>query len=115
MTAPAPGVYTAWLEGDWLGLASVSLDGQRVASMREELNWPGLYTNLAKLRLGAGAHRLDLGYETGGWAPGSGGTPYSFGPLVLSLEDTRDAVQTVPPGRARTLCGKRLDWIEAVR
>jgi hypothetical protein len=115
VTAPAPGVYTAWLGGDWFGLASVSLNGRKAASMRGELNWPGLYTDLARLRLGAGAQRLDLGYETDGWAPGSGGTPYSFGPLVLSREDARETVQTVPPGRARTLCGKRLDWIEAVR
>ena len=58
---------------------------------------------------------LDLTYDTDGPHPGSGGPPFSFGPLTLSREDARDPVRTISPSDARTLCGKRLDWIEAVR
>jgi hypothetical protein len=112
---PGAGPYRVWLGGDWFGLAAVWIDGGEVGSEREELNWPGLYTDLGSTRLSDRAHRFRLGYETGGLAPGSGGTPYSFGPLVLSGADAREPVQIVPPGRARTLCGRRLDWIEAVR
>jgi hypothetical protein len=79
------------------------------------LNWPGLYTDLGSADLAAGAHSVDLTYDTGGLHPGSGGAPFSFGPLTLSPEDARDPVQTVSPSRARVLCGRRLDWIEAVR
>jgi hypothetical protein len=109
------GVYRVWLGGDWFGLASVSVDGREVGSKREELNWPGLYTELARVRLSADAQVFRLDYETGGLAPGSGGTPYSFGPLVLSPKDAREPVQILASNRARTLCGRRLDWIEAVR
>ncbi len=112
---PTAGVYRIWLGGDWFGLASVSVDRRKVGSKREELNWPGLYTDLGRVRLTGSAHVVELDYETGGLAPGSGGTPYSFGPLVLGSEDSREPLQTVPPNRARSLCGKRLDWIEAVR
>lgn len=112
---PAAGLYRVWLGGDWFGLASVSIDGRKVASRREELNWPGLYTELGRVRLDAGAHIVGLAYEIGGWAPGSGGTPYSFGPLMLSRDDAREPVETVPARRARSLCGRRLDWVEAVR
>jgi hypothetical protein len=112
---PAAGVYRVWLGGDWFGLATVSIDRRKVGSKREELNWPGLYTELGRVGLSAGAHVFRLDYDTGGLAPGSGGTPFSFGPLVLSSVDEREPVETVPSGRARSLCDRRLDWIEAVR
>jgi hypothetical protein len=114
VTVPA-GIYRAWLGGDWYGLASVSVDGLKVGSKREDLNWPGLYTDLGSVKLSAGSHVVTLSYRTGGWHPGSGATPYAFGPLVLSRGDLRKRVFTVPASRARSLCGKRLDWIEALR
>jgi hypothetical protein len=112
---PGAGPYGVWLGGDWFGLASVWIDGRELGSKREELNWPGLYTDLGSARLSDRAHVFRLGYEAGGVAPGSAGTPYSFGPLVLSREDAREPLQVVPAGRARGLCKRRLDWIEAVR
>ena len=112
---PSAGRYTAWLGGDWFGLASVSVDGRKVGAKRAELNWPGNYTDLGSVRLPAGDHLVELTYRPGGWRPGSGGTPSSFGPLVLSRADDRERVFAVSPGAARTLCGRRLDWIEAVR
>jgi hypothetical protein len=112
---PEAGRYTAWLAGDWFGQSSVTIDGREVGAKRAELNWPGLYTALGTAELAAGTHTVDLTYDTDGLHPGSGGPPFSFGPLTLSGEDAREPVQTIPPSDARTLCGKRLDWIEAVR
>ena len=109
------GRYVAWLGGDWFGRASVAVDARSLDSRREELNWPGLFTDLGQTRLAGGRHEIRLTYETGGWAPGSGGTPYSFGPLTISGVDRREPVETIPSSRARSLCGRRLDWIEAVR
>ena len=113
--APEAGRYTAWLGGDWFGRSTVIVDGREVGAKRAELNWPGLYTDLGSVELSAGPHTVDLAYDTDGPHPGSGGPPFSFGPLTLSGEDARDPVETIPPSDARTLCGKRLDWIEAVR
>ncbi len=115
-TVPAGGTYTAWLAGDWYGNATVWVDGRKVGSKREELNWPGLFTDLGTIDLAPGAHRVTITVDTGGWHPGSGGSSYSFGPLTLSPLDTRrDEVDSLAPGAARRLCGRRLDWIEAVR
>jgi hypothetical protein len=113
VSVPTAGDYTAWLGGDWFGLASISVDARKVGSMREELDWPGLYTDLGSVRLAAGEHLVRIRYETGGWRPGSGGTPYSFGPAALSLVDTREPVETTSD--PQSLCGRRLDWVEAVR
>jgi hypothetical protein len=115
VSVPASGRYTAWLAGDWFGKSTVKVDGHEVGAKRAELNWPGLYTDLGSVELAAGEHAVDLTYDTGGLHPGSGGPPFSFGPLTLSGENAREPVETLSPSDARALCGKRLDWIEAVR
>ena len=115
VSVPVDGVYTAWIAGDWFGDASVAIDGRTVGSRREELNWPGLYTDLGSTPLAAGAHDVEIRYEPGGWRPGSGGRPYAFGPVALSPADEREPISRIPATRARTLCGRRLDWIEALR
>ena len=114
VTLPTAGRYVAWLGGDWFGNASISVDGRHVGSMREELDWPGNYTDLGTIPLSAGRHLVAIDYHTGGWHPGSGGTPYAFGPAFLTPADTREPVRIVPVSAARSLCGKRLDWIEAL-
>jgi hypothetical protein len=114
IATPEAGRYTAWLAGDWFGRSSVSIDGEEVGAKRAELNWPGLYTDLGSVELGAGSHTASLTYDTDGWHPGSGGPPFAFGPLTLSREDERDPTLRLAPSEARSLCGRRLDWIEAV-
>jgi hypothetical protein len=115
VSVPADGVYTAWIAGDWFGLASVSIDGRIVGSMRAELSWPGLYTDLGSTPLAAGAHDVTIRYKRGGWRPGSGGRPYAFGPVLLSPVDTREPVSRLSPKYASMLCGRPWDWVEAVR
>jgi hypothetical protein len=113
--APESGRYTAWLAGDWFGRSSVEIDGREVGAKRAELNWPGLYTDLGSIDLAPGPYEVALSYDTDGWHPGSGGAPFAFGPLALSREDDRDPTLRLAPSEARSLCGRRLDWIEAVR
>jgi hypothetical protein len=112
---PRSGDYTAWLGGDWYGLASMSVDGRKIGSMREELDWPGNFTDLGTIHLSRGRHLVKMSYSIGGLHPGSGVKPYAFGPAYLTLENERDPFVTLPPGQARALCGRRLDWIEALR
>jgi hypothetical protein len=113
VSVPVAGDYIAWVGGDWFGLVSISVDGRKVGSMREELDWPGLYTDLGSVLLTAGEHLVRIRYDTGGWHPGSGGTPYAFGPVALSRVDAREPVETT--SSPQSLCGRRLDWVEAVR
>jgi hypothetical protein len=115
VSVPVDGVYTAWIAGDWFGDASVRVDGRKVGSRREELNWPGPYTDLGSTPLAAGAHDVEIRYRPGGWRPGSGGKPFAFGPVVLSPVDARKPVSRISPARGRSLCGRRLDWVDALR
>jgi hypothetical protein len=115
VTLAAAGEYRAWLGGDWYGRSSISVDGHEVGSLRMELNWPGNFSELGTVELAAGRHVVTIRSERGGWRPGSAGTPYSYGPAALSAVDSREPVETVAPKDARSLCGRRLDWVEALR
>jgi hypothetical protein len=119
---PDAGTYTAWLGGDWFGDATVAADGRGFGSKRGDLNWPDNYTDLGSTELSAGEHVITFSNETGGWRPGSGPAPasgpyaaYPIGPLALSPDDDRQRLETIPSSRAGSLCGRSLDWIEAVR
>jgi hypothetical protein len=115
VTLGADADYSAWLGGDWYGLASIAVDGHEVGSLRGELNWPGNFSNLGTLPLAAGRHVVTIRSIRGGWRPGSAGAPYGYGPAALSPVDSREPVATVAPADARSLCGRRLDWVEALR
>ena len=49
--------------------ASISVDGKHVGSMREELDWPGNFTDLGSIPLSAGRHLVEIDYRPGGWHP----------------------------------------------
>jgi len=114
-TLAAAGEYTAWLGGDWYGRSSISVDGHEVGALRMELNWPGVFSDLGNASLAAGRHVVTIRSARGDWRPGSAGSPFSFGPAALSAVDSREPVETVAPADARSLCGRRLDWVEALR
>ena len=76
----------------------------------------GGYTLLGEAELAAGTHTVTLRFSGPDLHPGSSGATFGIGPLVLSTTTAADAPVTfVPAARARELCGKRLDWVEALR
>jgi hypothetical protein len=108
------GRYVLWIGGSFVGKITASIDGNETGHARHQLEWPGQYVELGGMSLAAGVHRIDLRYDLGGWRPGSHGlAPFSLGPLVLARADARRVV-SVAPSAARSLCGRRLDWVEAV-
>jgi hypothetical protein len=108
------GAYDVWVGGSFLGLVSAAVDGRRVGVARHQLEWTGQYVDLGSTRLGSGDHRLTLSLTTGGWRPGSRGvSPFPLGPVAVA-PDVSVRLVSLPPTRAASLCGQRLDWIEAV-
>jgi hypothetical protein len=89
----AAGSYAVWLGGAVRGRAAVSVDGQAVGDARHRLGYGSSYLELGTIALSAGTHGLRLRYDDGGIHPGS---------------------EQVPTSDARSLCGKELDWVEAV-
>jgi hypothetical protein len=114
ITVPTAGRYSLWLAGSFRDAIDLSVDGRRSADRRDMLNNTGQYTPFGRLSLSAGSHQLLLDYSGPDLRPGSGGPQFAFGPVALTRESDDGPVLTVPPAKARTLCGKTLDWIESV-
>jgi hypothetical protein len=115
--APA-GVYEIGVDGDFQSKLELFIGSDKVADARHQLNWPSEYNPLATVRLQQGTIRLTLRYDGPDIHPGSAGpgTGFGLGPLIFGRADPADnQVTYVRPARARTLCGKSLDWIEAIR
>jgi hypothetical protein len=113
---PAPGRYSVWVGGSFLSRLQLSIDGKVVGTRRHELNWPGDFTPIGDAELTAGQHDVTLAYAGPDLHPGSSGNPpFGTGPVVLSRATAALPVMYLPVARARSLCGKRLDWIEAIR
>ena len=108
------GAYDVWVGGSFLGRVAAAVDGRRVGVARHQLEWTGQYVDLGSVRLRTGDHRLTLSLTSGGWRPGSRGVaPFPLGPVAVA-PDTRVRLVSVSPSNAASLCGQRLDWVEAV-
>ncbi len=108
------GRYGLWLGGSFRRSLEVTVDGRRIYSGRDQLNHDGIETPLGSVELGAGTHEVVLRYTAANLSPGSGGGPMPLGPLLLSRDTNELPVTYLPPAQAHSLCGKSLDWVEAV-
>ena len=85
-----------------------------MASEGHQLQWPGQFVPLARVPLAAGTHEIELRSSGGGLRPGShGAPPFPLGSVVVAPEEDAHEID-VDPAKARTLCGRRFDWIEAL-
>lgn len=114
--APAAGRFELWLGGAFRGGARVRVDGVEVASRRHELSYAGQWVPFGELDLSAGPHAIEVRLDGGGPHPGVQGIDrFPIGPVALAPAGEARRVVELPSGRAGALCGRRLDWIEAVR
>ena len=118
-TIERPGTYEIWLGGSFTRDLSTSVDGHRIGSSSQMLGEAGDWTPLGQVGLGAGAHEVTLTYggaslAPGGGGPGAAGPVFSVGPLAISAPADNPLVTYVAPSRARSLCGRSWDWIEAI-
>ena len=112
---PLGGGYAIWMGGSIRNRLETAVDGEPLSDIRHHLDYAGQYTLLGMTELAAGEHVVTLVHSHGGLRPGSGVEESAPGPLVLSLGTPDVPVTIVPVADARRLCGKRLDWIEALR
>ncbi|HYH61210.1 MAG TPA: hypothetical protein VD766_05040, partial [Solirubrobacterales bacterium] len=108
------GRYSAWLSGSIGSEATLSVDGEEVATRGRLLNNEGLYAELGEVDLGPGSHAVTVEFAGAGLAPGSSGAQDLSGPIALVPNAEREAeVTTVTVADWKSLCGERWDWIEA--
>jgi hypothetical protein len=108
-----PGRYTVWLQGSFSRGFEVSVDGKPAGKVSHALNPRGDYESTGTVQLAAGSHEIRLVRPKGNLAPGNGAAEL-LGPVVLSPATESLAVHTLPANSWRELCGRRLDWVEAL-
>ncbi len=113
-TVPATGRYSVWLGGPIHAPTTITVDGRAVGSAVDEPQEGGQYVPFGDITLTAGAHVVQLRRSRGLLFPGTGGSPDVVGPLALRLDVPNPPLVRVPAADATRLCGRTLDWVEAV-
>jgi hypothetical protein len=116
VSVPRAGRYGVYLQGSVRNRLTASVDGVAVGSVDDQLNESAQFLFFGDVRLTPGANVVALQYDGQSLAPGSGGPAEPIGPLVLSPEPNGpQSLVEVPASEAASLCGRRLDWIEALQ
>jgi len=119
ITVTEPSRYTVWVQGTFSRGFVVRVDGRRVGVVKNELNPRGQYVPAGTIALTPGQHTLTLthaAHSLGGLLrAGDGGDTRLLGPTVLDPASDTRVVRQIPSSRWHDLCGKRLDWAEAIR
>jgi hypothetical protein len=115
---PDTGAWDLWLEGELMPAVSIALDGHRIASLAGQVGGTSLTQQVMtplRVDLAAGTHTLRIRRASAGLSPGGGGwadlraiflTPAGGG-AQATLREARVADW-------RALCGRQLQWVEAV-
>jgi hypothetical protein len=116
VSVPHSGRYGVYLQGSVRNRLTASVDGVAVGSVDDQLNETAQFLFFGDVRITPGANVVTLRYDGQSLAPGSGGPAEPIGPLVLNPEPKgAQSFVEVPTSEAASLCGRRLDWIEALR
>jgi hypothetical protein len=112
---PSTGRYGIWVGGSFRTRVRVTIDGRPAGSARNVLQWPGNFVEIGDQQLAAGRHIFHLVYDGSDLRPGSGGRPpFGLGPFAVAPGTQVQPVTYVEPFHARSLCGRSLDWVEAL-
>jgi hypothetical protein len=111
---PRRGRYALWLGGSRRDGAVLLVDGRIVARGGPHLETAGQLTELGTVVLLPGEHAAEVSFEQGRLRPGARGPDFGSGPLVVAPASRRRALLVRAPAAARSLCGRMLDWVEAL-
>jgi hypothetical protein len=108
------GTYQIRVEGDISQRLQIFVDGRHVGSIAYELAPPGQVEPAGRVTLSAGQHIVEVVRPGNNLAPGDGGTTRTLGPVMFVRSGAAPPVAEIAPSRARSLCGRSLDWLEIV-
>jgi hypothetical protein len=116
MRVDRSGRFRVWLGGSTRGAVSLTVGGHPVGTIRHRINNDGpLYEPLGIVRLARGEHDVVVDYGGPDARPGSADARLGLGPVVLERVGRREQVVVLPADEALRLCGRRLDWVQALR
>jgi hypothetical protein len=108
------GRYEIWVGGGFRRRIDVGAELAHFSD-RTQLSHEHQWVPMGKANLRRGTIDLTLTYHDQDLRPGTGKPPYPLGPLALTPSDVGTRVIYMSPQQAAArLCGRRLDWIEAL-
>ncbi|MEI8104761.1 MAG: hypothetical protein WCH31_02820 [Actinomycetes bacterium] len=109
------GTYQTWIGGFTPGKLVISVDGRPIGTITHLIERPGQFYPLDRVSLTTGTHTISLDYTRPLLQPGSRATlSDAMGPIAFSETGHDTPVRYLAPAKASALCGRSLDWIEAV-
>jgi hypothetical protein len=111
IAVPRTARYRVWVGGSIRGRLAVAVEGTRVGSVERQLQNAGQWLQLGAATIPAGRRRVAVVVELPDLSPGTGGGIFPLGPLLLQQEGSNRLLE---PSSARALCGRNLDWVEAL-
>jgi hypothetical protein len=112
---PKAGVYDVWAGGSFSSTLTMYLDRYEVGRMSNQTEWPGTFLYFGSRELAKGPSSLGMRHSGPDLSPGSAAIQsFGLGPFVIAPEFA-SKITTVEPDKAQSLCGKYVDWVEAVR
>jgi hypothetical protein len=107
--------YDVWIGGVFPGTITLRIDGVVAGSATHRLLHPGQHFLLGSLPVSTGTRSIEIDYSTPVATPGSHATFLGpMGPVVLATSTDAASIERIESRDWRTLCGRALDWIEAV-
>jgi hypothetical protein len=83
--------------------------------MEDQMNPRLSATKLGSVELEGGRHTVSVALGGGDLEPGNGGFNRLLGPVYLvPAGDDVPPVRTIPASQWRLLCGRHLDWVQAL-
>jgi hypothetical protein len=108
----APGRYDAWIQGSFATGVRLTVEGTGYGEVFGDLGLPSGWHPLGRVAIRARRADVSLISLTKPWWQSGSKRPDLAGRLVFMRRGGPSRTITVQPDRARTLCDRRLDWIE---
>jgi hypothetical protein len=103
--------YRLWLGGSIRGRLSVAVNASSVGTVSHQLQNAGQWLDVGTADIPAGTQRVSIAVALPSLSPGTGGGGFPLGPLLLQPTSPSRLLESAAP---RALCGRNLDWVEAL-
>jgi hypothetical protein len=107
-----PGRYDAWIQGSFAAGVRLFVDGTGYGTAYGDLGLPSGWQPLGEVDVRDRRAVVSLSSLSKPWWQSGSERPDLSGRVVFVREGEPSRVITVQPEDVRTLCGRRLDWIE---
>jgi hypothetical protein len=116
---PRAGTWELWLQGQFMPDIRIRIDGRPLATLSGQLAGNSLVPDTAtplRVRLSAGAHRLNVARAGFSLAPGNGGAAVLAAAFLTPAGVPARVLRTLPAGASPSvLCAQPADGIELLR